>query len=186
MKKNFLKFIKKKLQPEKSFSILGEDILIKSFFNPEYIGNYVDIGCGRPISANNTFLFYKKGWRGLLIDPHNDIYKTKEKRTEDIVLNSCIKDIKNKEKKAILFYRKKWLELSSIDKKNFDFMNIFFKDHMEEDEEILKKEVNLIDANDIKNIFKIKNIDILSLDIEMNCENIVLDFIQILVNLFHP
>ena len=32
-------------------------------------GTYIDIGSGRPISGSNTFYFYRKGWKGILIDP---------------------------------------------------------------------------------------------------------------------
>lgn len=32
-------------------------------------GLYVDIGSGRPIKGSNTFALYKRGWRGLLVDP---------------------------------------------------------------------------------------------------------------------
>lgn len=35
---------------------------------PEYNGTYVDVGAGEPIECSNTWEFYKKGWRGLLIE----------------------------------------------------------------------------------------------------------------------
>lgn len=32
-------------------------------------GSYVDIGAGTPIWGSNTYFFYKKGWRGVTVDP---------------------------------------------------------------------------------------------------------------------
>jgi len=57
-----------------SFAIEGEDInayrLFKDFLSDVSLtgGTYVDIGCHDPIAASNTYLFYKKGWRGLCVD----------------------------------------------------------------------------------------------------------------------
>lgn len=32
-------------------------------------GPYVDVGCNHPFKLSNTFLLYRKGWRGLCVDP---------------------------------------------------------------------------------------------------------------------
>ena len=47
---------------------MGEDIALKKFFPKKYKGFYVDVGCFHPIKYNNTYYFYKKGWRGINID----------------------------------------------------------------------------------------------------------------------
>lgn len=182
MKKKYLNFLKKKIKPEKSFSILGEDILIKSFFHPNYIGNYIDIGSAHPINGNNTFLFYKKGWNGILIDPLNgEIYKSDKIRKKDLVLNYGIKEIKNKKNKTDIFYKKSWPELASTEFEDFIYLNDFFKEYTGNDE-ILKKEIILIDAIYLNKIFNYDHLDILNIDIEKHSENIVLDFIEY----FHP
>ena len=36
---------------------------------PESTGSYVDVGAGWPIRGSNSYYFYKKGWRGVTIDP---------------------------------------------------------------------------------------------------------------------
>jgi len=51
-----------------SFSKDGEDLWISRFF-PETDGTYIDIGAGHPLKNNNTFLFYKKGWTGICVEP---------------------------------------------------------------------------------------------------------------------
>ncbi len=50
------------------FTQFGEQEIIASLV-PEKRGLYLDIGAGRPVSGNNTFFLYKKGWSGVLVDP---------------------------------------------------------------------------------------------------------------------
>lgn len=49
------------------FAQHGEDAYISPLV-PQF-GFYIDIGSGRPVSGNNTFFLYKRGWRGILVDP---------------------------------------------------------------------------------------------------------------------
>jgi hypothetical protein len=51
-----------------SYSLSGEDIVISQYFK-EKTGTYLDIGSGHPIWTSNTYLLYKKGWKGILVDP---------------------------------------------------------------------------------------------------------------------
>lgn len=46
---------------------LEDEILSKLL--PHQSGSYIDIGSGRPVKGSNTFRFYRRGWRGILIDP---------------------------------------------------------------------------------------------------------------------
>jgi hypothetical protein len=50
-----------------SYSQRGEDLAIRKFL-PESHGSYVDIGCGNPVIESNTYLLYKRGWSGHMID----------------------------------------------------------------------------------------------------------------------
>lgn len=52
----------------KSFSFNGEDLILAKYL-PELNGRYLDIGSGNPTLGSNTFLFYKRGWSGITIDP---------------------------------------------------------------------------------------------------------------------
>ena len=58
----------KRVRNRLSFAQTGEDILC-SLFLPEEGLTYFDIGSGHPIHGSNTYLFYKQGNSGLLIDP---------------------------------------------------------------------------------------------------------------------
>jgi len=53
-----------------SYSLSGEDSLIAAHFKDRIrarlLGVYMDIGAGAIWDVNNTFLFYCRGWRGLL------------------------------------------------------------------------------------------------------------------------
>ena len=46
----------------------GEDLIIYEKLKDIDNGFYVDAGCYHPLHLNNTFLLYKKGWRGINID----------------------------------------------------------------------------------------------------------------------
>jgi len=52
----------------RSFSQFGEDRLLRVLF-PEDRGIYVDVGAGGPAVDSNTYLFYRCGWSGFLVDP---------------------------------------------------------------------------------------------------------------------
>ena len=63
--------------PEKSYSLYGEDLIIKHICHRLGINNgyYLDIGCFHPKWISNTHLLYKAGWQGTVCDV--DIWKTK-------------------------------------------------------------------------------------------------------------
>ncbi|MEO1475590.1 MAG: FkbM family methyltransferase [Pseudomonadota bacterium] len=55
-----------------SYAQCGEDVfLVNECYLPDR-GTYVDIGAGHPYFGSNTFLFYRRGWQGLTIDPNPD------------------------------------------------------------------------------------------------------------------
>lgn len=50
------------------FSQFAEDISINRLFPKASKGFYVDVGCFHPKKYSNTWMLYKKGWRGINID----------------------------------------------------------------------------------------------------------------------
>ncbi len=63
----------------KSYSQFGEDVALLSLlgkdklrgykgFLSDYQGFFVDVGCYHPIKHSNTYVLYKRGWRGVNID----------------------------------------------------------------------------------------------------------------------
>jgi FkbM family methyltransferase len=80
-------------QPQKSYSQTGEDLLIKNILSNLGVTkpNYLDIGAYHPTFISNTYLFYKLGGRGVIIEP--DPLRSKiflRTRPGDIFINSGV------------------------------------------------------------------------------------------------
>ena len=54
-----------------SYSQEGEDMVLRSFYENKknYKGFYIDVGAHHPYRYSNTNFFYKKGWKGINIEP---------------------------------------------------------------------------------------------------------------------
>jgi FkbM family methyltransferase len=80
-----------------TFSQFGEDLLLQSFFGPDLKkGFYVDVGAYHPILISNTYLFYRKGWSGINIEPNPIHFKLfPEERKNDTNLNLAVSDSKS-------------------------------------------------------------------------------------------
>lgn len=75
---------------KKSYAQCGEDLVID--FLAQKFGwknfTYLDIGTNHPKKFNNTYLFYKKGSRGVCVEPDAELIKTiKFARPSDKVIN---------------------------------------------------------------------------------------------------
>lgn len=72
-----MKFLKKiikdllgpRLFAHQSYSQEGEDLIVDRLLGGKRDGVYVDVGCHHPFRFSNTYLFYKRGWNGVCIDP---------------------------------------------------------------------------------------------------------------------
>ena len=81
-----------------SYGYKAEDRLIESLLKPIITekGFYVEVGCNEPRFASNTFLFYKRGWRGICIDPDEAlIAKHKKVRPKDQALCAFVSDVQD-------------------------------------------------------------------------------------------
>jgi FkbM family methyltransferase len=76
-----------------SYAQQGEDLVAKSIFASSGITkpSYIDIGAHHPTFNNNTYLFYRDGGRGVLVEP-NPVYAKllREERPEDTVVEAGI------------------------------------------------------------------------------------------------
>ena len=50
------------------YSQAGQDIFVLSFFDEEYNGTFLDVGCYEPKFLNNTCRLEENGWTGISID----------------------------------------------------------------------------------------------------------------------
>ena len=75
--KRFLKALYDSVMPVKSYSQHGEDLFIKDYlskYNSED-GIYIDVGANHPTSISNTYLLYRNGFTGILIEPNPELAK---------------------------------------------------------------------------------------------------------------
>tara|TARA_Y100001958_G_C21205547_1_gene531699 strand:- start:136 stop:822 length:687 start_codon:yes stop_codon:yes gene_type:complete len=100
--------------PKKSYSLLGEDTFLKNYFSKQKKGFYIDVGCYHPLSGNNTYLLYKKGWHGMNFDISKlsiDLFNFYRKKDRNIWCG-----ISNKSGNKKIFFRKKLNMLNTLNK----------------------------------------------------------------------
>jgi FkbM family methyltransferase len=94
--KKLLNFIWARYAPrgaKLSFSASGEDIVMSDILKNLGIENffYIDIGAHDPIIGNNTYLFYRMGGRGILVEPNPELCKEiKKRRSRDVCINAGV------------------------------------------------------------------------------------------------
>lgn len=75
--------------PGKSYSQYGEDVYIASVLDQYDVrdGLYVDIGANHPTDISNTYLLYRKGMHGVVIEPNQELISLfRQFRKRDIAL----------------------------------------------------------------------------------------------------
>ena len=143
---------------KKSFSISSVDLIIGRLFSNFNCGIYLDIGCNHPIKYNNTYLLYKKGWKGINVDLDSESIKQFNlMRKNDHNVNALVTS-KDNEEKDLYFYHKR----SAI--------NTISKDLAEkrQTKPINIKKLKGLSINTLieKSPFQGKKINLLSIDIE--------------------
>jgi FkbM family methyltransferase len=72
-----------------SFAQEGEDLIVRRKLAGPERGFYVDVGAHHPTRFSNTMAFYRRGWRGINIDPNPGAIRLFERdRPRDI--NVCV------------------------------------------------------------------------------------------------
>jgi FkbM family methyltransferase len=75
----------------RSYSQVGEDLLIAYLLGTTTDLRYIDIGCLWPVQHSNTYLFYADNGSGLCIDANPDAAADfEEQRPRDLFLNAAI------------------------------------------------------------------------------------------------
>ena len=148
---------KKKISKKNYFSFSGVDIIIENIFRDKNHGFYLDVGCQHPIKNNNTYLLYKKGWKGINIDLDPDnINLFNISRPKDDNINIAVS---NKVGEADLYFYHKKSPINTIDKKTSDYQKAQVSDI---------KKVKTDTLNNIINNSKYDNMkfNLLSIDVE--------------------
>lgn len=148
-----------------SFSQSGEDSIIKYIFSTlnKDIKNctYLDLGANHAVHLSNTYSFYSKGARGVLLEANPELAdELTEQRPEDIVINKCLAE---KSGESLDFYIMNGDGLSTTD---YGSAQNFIKENPSL--EITKTiTVDSITINEIINrYFSEKAPDIMNIDIE--------------------
>lgn len=86
----YIAYLKTFRYSKKSYAKTGEDLLIASAL--QFLGiknpSYIDVGTWHPIRSNNTYYLYKRGNRGILVEPNPDMAAViRSKRPKDVLLN---------------------------------------------------------------------------------------------------
>ena len=151
-------YIKHKyFQKKKSYSMEGEDLVLLKNINNKSNNFYVDVGCYHPLHLSNTYLLYKKGWRGINIDVSKysiDLFNYM--RPDDMNIEAAISNNQNYIK---VYYQKKLSQLTTTKK---EISQKRMQGHIKE------KNIKAETLNSIINHSKYKNqrIDFLNIDIE--------------------
>ena len=151
-----LSLLKKKINSNKtSYSFGAIDLLINYHFKNKKKGIYVDVGCQHPISNNNTYMLFKKGWSGVNIDldkKNIDLFNLERKK--DFNITAAVSS--GNYKKKLFFYHSK-SAINTIEKKISQYQSA----KVNQVRSIFTKTLNQI----LKDT-KIKKIDYLTIDVE--------------------
>jgi len=142
-------------------SQFGEDKKIIKLFKGKKKGTYLDLGCFHPIRQNNTYLFYRLGWRGVNIDLNPlTIELFNIARPDDI--NICAA-ISSKKGSKNLFFDHELSTLNTINKNHTIFLKkAFGKTNFK------KRKIKTNTLNNILKENNVKKIDFMNIDIEGN------------------
>ena len=142
-------------------SQFGEDKKIIKLFKEEKKGTYLDLGCFHPIRQNNTYLFYKLGWKGINVDLNPlTIELFNIARPNDI--NICVA-ISGKKGSKNLFFDHELSSLNTICKNHTLFLREAFNKT-----NLKKKKIKTDTLNNILKKNKINKVDFMNIDIEGN------------------
>ena len=149
-----LSILKKKIYSKKnSYSFGGSDLLIDYIFKSKKSGFYLDIGCQHPVSNNNTYLLYRRGWNGINIDlDSKNIRLFNLERPNDINICKCVSSDNSKKN---LFFFHQGSPINSLEKKA-----------IKDKSNYTLKKIDTYTLNSILEDQKIRNIDYFNLDVE--------------------
>ena len=149
-------------------SQFGEEKFVLSFFDKEYKGKFLDIGCFHPTRHNNTYTMYKRGWHGINIDLNPltiDLFDFA--RSNDININAAISD--NEENKILYFVD----ELNTQNTLEANHISFLKNHHNLKEEEILKHTIKTRRLDKILDSYNFKDIDFMNIDVEGHELNIL-------------
>ena len=145
----------------KGGSQFDEDKYINSFFENDYRGKFVDLGCFHPTRHNNTFHFYKKKWSGINVDLNPITIELFDYfRSKDININCAISDKKTHKN---LYFVDDFSPLNTLDSNHLSFLK---KNFLLNKKDFKKKKIRTENINNILNKHCFYKVDFLNIDLE--------------------
>ena len=157
---NLIKKLYYEKYTKKSYSISNVDLIIDRMFSKVEKGVFIDLGCNHPIKFNNTYLLYKRGWRGINIDLDKEsIDEFNKIRDKDYNVQSLISTNIGEEKEIYYYHSRS--AINTLSKELLEHRKTK-KDSIK----ILKETTNTLENIIEKSPFKNQKINLLSIDIE--------------------
>ena len=142
-------------------SQFNEEKYLNNFFEEDYQGRFVDLGCFHPLRHNNTLQFYKKNWKGINVDLNPiTIELFNFYRPKDINLKCALS---NKRTYKNLYFVDDFSPLNTLDPNHLSFLK---KNFSLKKENFNIKKVKTETVNNIFKKYKFYKIDFLNMDLE--------------------
>lgn len=151
-----------------SFSQSGEDIIISDLFSRLAIQNpsYLDIGANDPVALSNTYRLYKRGSKGVCVEPNPVLCeKIQQKRKRDTCLNVGVAFDERRQADFYVF-PEKFNGLNTFSKEEADFWEQTGNEEIgiHKVEKVIK--MNLIHINEIIEQYFSPHPNLVSIDVE--------------------
>jgi len=143
-----------------SYSQEGEDMVLHRIFEDRDHGFYVDVGAHHPSRFSNTCFFYRRGWRGINIEPNPEaISLFMKERKRDINLQLGVSNVEGR----LTYYKFDEPALNTFDP---DIVNLRLADTSYKLLTTCKIKVERLDQILSTNLPVDTAIDFLSIDVE--------------------
>ena len=144
----------------KSYSQCGEDIIAQLYLSKQK-GFYVDVGAFHPIQISNTYLFKKKGWKGINVDGTSSVITLFNKfRPHDINVHACV-GLNDGE--TVTYYKFKSGALNTFKKEKLEDIKIYHHEIPISEEKIKTRSLSGILNEHME---EGREIDLMSIDVE--------------------
>ena len=155
---NLPSYLLRKFRARKiSYSLSTIDLLITHIFKNKKKGFFIDIGCNHPVYNNNTYLLYKKGWRGINVDLDKQSIKLFNLfRKYDFNKNAAVSSVS---KEVDLYFYHNKSAINTLNKTSAEFQKAIPK-------EVRKITTNTLNSIILESSFADKKVDFLSIDVE--------------------
>ncbi len=107
-----------KITRGQSVSQFGEDLFLQEYFGDRQ-GLYIEVGGNEPFNLSNTYMLYRRGWSGLVIEPILRLYNKHQRfRPRDIQINA----VASEKTGMLTFYEMIPFGLSTCDQHELECM----------------------------------------------------------------